>query len=62
MRITDNIYINLNNPTEEFTLGIHNEKTLASWTPIDKEPEDDDFQEMNRLIIGFLIFNITILY
>ena len=65
MVITKNIFINWNNPVEEFTGGIHSEKTFATWIPEEKnesELEQEDFEEMNRLILGFLFFNITILY
>ena len=65
MVITKNIFINWNNPVEEFTVGIHSEKTFATWIPEEKnesELEQEDFEEMNRLILGFLFFNITILY
>lgn len=65
MIITKNIFINWNNPVEEFTVGIHSEKTFATWIAEEKnesELEQEDFEEMNRLILGFLFFNITILY
>ena len=65
MRITDNIFINWNNINKEFTLGFHNEPTLISWIPVNEESDDltdENFEEGYRFIIGFLFFNIVILY
>ena len=61
------IYFNWINPEFEITLGIHSDKVQSLWIPEeDNESEIDwnneNFIEKNRLIIGFLIFNIVILY
>jgi hypothetical protein len=48
MRITDNIFINLNDPNYEVTLGIHLDKIQASWTPMGvggEDLKDEDFVE-----------------
>ena len=62
MRLTNNIYIEFYNPNQFFCLGIYQEKTFTAWIPEEDEPTEDDFVEMNRLVIGFLIGGITILY
>jgi len=45
-----------------FCLGLYQEKTFTAWVENDDEISEEDFQEMNRLVIGFLIGGITILY
>lgn len=65
MRITDNIYIEFYNPSDWFCLGIYQEKTFAAWTPLeetDEELKEDDFEEVNRLVIGLFFGGITFLY
>jgi hypothetical protein len=61
MFIGNNVEVKINNPNEEFTLGIHFQ-TGDSY-PIDKETGETDFNaesiDVNMLILGFLIFNIV---
>jgi hypothetical protein len=59
MRITDNIFIELNNPRIEFTLGLHHEIDMVM---IENEEEENEIIPMYRLVLGFLVFNITIFY
>jgi len=62
MFISDYIEIKLNNPSEEFTLGIHQQRGDA--IEIDKETgeikEDTEVRDIYRLIFGFLFFNVII--
>lgn len=67
MKLGENLYLYINwaNPIEEFTLGIHNERTLAVNTGDVEDPNnitEEDFKEANRFILGFLFFNITLVY
>lgn len=56
------IGISLNNPSEEFTLGIHCQ--VGQMYEADPETKEVDFSKepknIYRLIFGFLIFSITI--
>lgn len=67
MKITDNIYINWNNPNTEITLGLYQHQTYSAWIPYedkDKEVDEDnlEFEEITRLVLGFFFFSIIILY
>ena len=65
MRITDYIYVNAIDVNNEWTLGIHYDKQLVSWqvfeTPED-EIDESEFELMNRITIGFLLFSISFMY
>lgn len=54
------VEVKINNPNEEFTLGIHCQK--GEGYPIDEKTGETIFNEepinVTRLIIGFLIFSI----
>jgi hypothetical protein len=64
MFIGNNVEVKFNNPSEEFTLGIHSQ--TGNGFPIDELTGETDFnaepKEVTVLIIGFLIFNIYIYY
>lgn len=68
IRIFRKIYLEINNPEVNFTLGLHNEiikVVFASEEELDKPKEyfsEDRVETFNKLTLGFLIFNITILY
>jgi hypothetical protein len=60
MNLGKNIEIVINNPNEEFTLGIHYQ--AGDGFPIDELTGETDFTEepieVNILTLGFLIFSI----
>jgi hypothetical protein len=60
--IKNHFLVKLNNPSEEFTLGIYCQTGDAY--KIDEETEEIDYDvepiEVYRLVLGFLIFNIEI--
>lgn len=68
IRIFRKIYLEINNPEVNFTLGLHNEiikVVFASEEELNKPKEyfsEDRVETFNKLTFGFLIFNITILY
>jgi hypothetical protein len=60
-------YFNWIKIDSEITLGIHSDKVQSLWIPKDQNENEIDwsnenFIEKNRLILGFLLFNIVILY
>jgi hypothetical protein len=65
MKINKNVSIDWNNPNEEFALGIFCQSIYMQWIDNEKlnEPLDEEnFKEGYRLIIGFLIFSINIIW
>ena len=61
--ISQNIHIVLNNPSERFTLGLHNEKIQVVWVKkLGDDFKDEDIEIKHKLVIGLLVFNIEIIY
>jgi hypothetical protein len=61
--ISQNLHIVLNNPSKRFTLGLHNEQIQVVWVKnLGDDFKDEDIQVKHKLILGFLVFSIEIIY
>lgn len=57
------IRIKLNNPNEEFGLGIYCHRAESLWKNEETGEIDEDSREtVTRLVLGFLVFNIDIIW
>lgn len=58
-----NVRIQLNNPSEEFCLGLYCHKATQYWENQETgEYNEEDSKTVTRLVIGFLIFNIDVIW
>ena len=58
--VKDTLYIGWNNPKDRFTLGIDNQIFMNLIG--DEDDEDPTIEFKYMLTLGFLIFNIIIIY
>jgi len=54
------IRIKLNNPTEEFSIGLYCHE--IEKITINTETDEQTSEPMHRLVLGFLIFSIDIMW
>jgi len=61
-KLSNNFYLSLNNPSQQWTAGIHFQSGLAFDNDEEGNPIENTQKQINMLYIGCVIFNLNIIW